>query len=76
MMSKAGLIRWANQAEKVIQEILRHANVSTTNTYYIKTVPKQVADAMAKLEEALPDSLSVNEVSTDRWKATASSAVN
>jgi hypothetical protein len=39
-------------------------------------VPKQVADAMAKLEEALPDSLSVNEVSTNRWKATASSAVN
>lgn len=62
--------------EKVIQEILRHANVSTTNTYYIKTVPKQVADAMAKLEEALPDSLSVNEVSTNSWKATASSAVN
>ena len=44
----------------MIQEILRHANVSTTNTYYIKTVSKQVADAMAKLEEALPDSLTVN----------------
>ena len=25
--------------EKVIQQILRHANVSTTSTYYIKTVP-------------------------------------
>jgi hypothetical protein len=60
----------------VIQEILRHANVSTTNTHYIKTVPKQVADAMAKLEEALPDSLPVNEVSTNRWKTTASSVVN
>ncbi|HVP53564.1 MAG TPA: hypothetical protein VMU45_01115 [Candidatus Eisenbacteria bacterium] len=39
---------------------LGHANVSTTNTYYIKTAPQQVTDAMAKLEQALPDSLSVN----------------
>jgi len=46
--------------EKAIQDILRHANVSTTNTYYIKTAPQQVTDAMAKLEQALPDSLSVN----------------
>ena len=27
--------------EKVIQDILRHANVSMTSTYYIKTVPAQ-----------------------------------
>jgi integrase len=46
--------------EKAIQDILRHANVSTTNTYYIKTAPQQITDAMAKLEQALPDSLSVN----------------
>jgi hypothetical protein len=39
-------------------------------------VPKQFTDAMAKLEEALPDSLSLNEVLTNRWKATASSVVN
>jgi len=46
--------------EKVIQQILRHANVSTTATYYIKTVPSQVTDAMEKLEQALPKSLSGN----------------
>ena len=48
--------------EKVIQEILRHTNVSTTSTYYIKTIPTQVLDAMEKLQLALPDSLSGNEV--------------
>ncbi|MGA2690206.1 MAG: hypothetical protein ABSE85_19260 [Candidatus Korobacteraceae bacterium] len=62
--------------EKVIQQILRHANVSTTSTYYIKTVPSQVTDAMEKLEQALPESLSGNEVATVEWKPTASPAVN
>ena len=62
--------------EKVIQQILRHANVSTTATYYIKTVPAQVTDAMEKLEQALPESLSGNEVATCSMNATASSAVN
>jgi integrase len=46
--------------EKVIQDVLRHANVSTTNTYYIKTVPQQLSDAMARLEEVVPSSLTVN----------------
>ncbi len=46
--------------DKVIQDILRHANVSTTNTYYIKTASEQVTNAMEKLEKALPDPLSVN----------------
>lgn len=62
--------------EKVIQQILRHANVSTTSTYYIKTVPAQVADAMEKLQDSLPDSLSVNDLATVALKAPASSAVN
>ena len=62
--------------EKVIQQILRHTNVSTTSTYYIKTVPTQVTAAMEKLQQALPDSLSGNEVATGTWKATASPAVN
>jgi integrase len=62
--------------EKVIQQILRHTNVSTTSTYYIKTVPTQVTDAMERLQQALPDSLSGNEVATDKWKAAASPAVN
>ena len=36
--------------EKVIQRILRHANVSTTANYYIKTADGDVRDAMSKLE--------------------------
>jgi hypothetical protein len=36
--------------DKVIQAILRHANVSTTATYYIKTAADDVRNAMAKLE--------------------------
>jgi integrase len=62
--------------EKVIQQILRHANVSTTNTYYIKTIPDQVISAMEKLQEALPESLSGNEVATQTRHVMASPAVN
>ena len=51
--------------EKAIQEILRHANVSTTSTNYIKTMPQQITEAMAKLEDAMPQTLTVNEVSTE-----------
>jgi hypothetical protein len=36
--------------EKTIQAILRHANVSTTNTYYIKSAADDTRVAMAKLE--------------------------
>ena len=63
-------------SEKVIQQILRHANVSTTATYYIKTLPAQVTDAMQKLEQALPESLCGNEVATQAMNATPSSTVN
>jgi integrase len=62
--------------EKVIQEILRHANVATTSTYYIKTIPAQVSDAMERLQQALPEALSGNEVATKTTNTTASSAVN
>src|SRR5579863_6783965 len=37
--------------DMVIQRILRHANVNTTATYYIKTAADDVRDAMAKLEQ-------------------------
>jgi integrase len=37
--------------DMVIQRILRHANVSTTATYYIKTAAGDVRSAMAKLEQ-------------------------
>ena len=62
--------------EKVIQQILRHANVSTTATYYIKTVPAQVTDAMEKLEQVLPESLSGNDVTTAPMNTSAAPAVN
>jgi hypothetical protein len=37
--------------EKTIQAILRHANVSTTSTYYIKSAADDTRVAMAKLEK-------------------------
>jgi integrase len=40
--------------DMVIQRILRHANVSTTTGYYIKTIDKDVREAMAKLESNIP----------------------
>lgn len=39
--------------ELVIQRILRHANVSTTAAYYIKTVEADVRNAMGKLESEI-----------------------
>jgi len=36
--------------DKTIQVILRHEDVSTTQRSYIKTPPRIVTDAMAKLE--------------------------
>jgi integrase len=41
--------------EMVIQRILRHANVSTTATYYIKTAADDVKHAMGKLEKHIPE---------------------
>ncbi len=38
----------------VIQRILRHANVSTTATYYIETAADDVRNTMAKLEDNIP----------------------
>ena len=42
--------------EMVIQRILRHANVSTTATYYIKTAADDVRGAMARLEKQISES--------------------
>jgi len=41
--------------DMVIQRILRHANVSTTATYYIKTAAGDVRSAMTKLENHIAD---------------------
>src|SRR5438477_13103393 len=40
--------------DMVIQRILRHANVSTTATYYIKTAAEDIKRAMEKLENNIP----------------------
>jgi integrase len=40
--------------DKVIQRIRRHANVSTTLGYYVKSQPQDARDAMTKLEKAVP----------------------
>jgi integrase len=42
--------------ELVIQRILRHANVSTTASYYIKSAADDVRNAMAKLENQIAES--------------------
>jgi integrase len=41
--------------DMVIQRILRHANVSTTATYYIKTIPDDVQNAMTRLEKHISE---------------------
>jgi integrase len=43
--------------DMVIQRILRHANVSTTATYYIKTAAADVRTAMATLETHIAESV-------------------
>lgn len=40
--------------DMVIQRILRHAHVSTTTNYYIKTAADDVRSAMEKLEKSIP----------------------
>lgn len=44
-------------ADIVIQRILRHANVSTTTAFYIKSTSDDVKTAMQRLENAIPKSL-------------------
>ncbi len=61
--------------EKTIQAILRHANVSTTNTYYIKSAADDARLAMAKLERLVvgnpeaPAFQSDNEVTPSKAEA-------
>ncbi len=43
--------------DMVIQRILRHANVSTTTTYYIKTAADDVKHAMERLENNIPQTM-------------------
>jgi integrase len=48
--------------DKVIQAILRHEDVSTTQRSYIKTVPQVVTDAMKQLEEKIARAAVVQQV--------------
>jgi integrase len=52
--------------DKVIQAILRHEDVSTTQRSYIKTVPRVVTDAMRQLEEKIARAADVQQVSVNR----------
>jgi len=53
--------------DMVIQRVLRHANVSTTATYYIKTAADDVRDAMEKLEKNIPSATQTPEVVRDTF---------
>ncbi|PYX41993.1 MAG: hypothetical protein DMG81_02475 [Acidobacteria bacterium] len=57
--------------DMVIQRILRHANVSTTATYYIKTAAGDVRDAMEKLENQIARS---EQVQSDTNRTLASNS--
>jgi integrase len=39
--------------DKTVQAVLRHSNVSTTMTYYVKPLPKQTLNAMQKLQQEI-----------------------
>lgn len=41
--------------ELVIQKILRHSNVSTTTTYYVKSTPADVTEAMRQFEQNIAE---------------------
>jgi integrase len=51
--------------DKVIQAILRHEDVSTTQRSYIKTVPRVVSDAMRQLEEKIARAADVQQVAVN-----------
>ena len=40
----------------IVQRILRHANVGTTDTYYINTAADDVRTAMSKVEKQISES--------------------
>lgn len=61
--------------DKVIQKILRHSNVATTTTYYIKSTASDVADAMQQFEQNVAEKLEVQNLrGSDGAVKTGSSA--
>ena len=59
--------------DMVIQRILRHANVNTTATYYIKTAADDVKHAMEKLENNI---LQAPQIVRDTYRTLESNEVN
>jgi hypothetical protein len=59
----------SNQAlgvpDMVIQRILRHANVTTMATYYIKTATDDVRKAMTTLEKRIEEASQIQSVKGD-----------
>ena len=53
--------------DMVIQRILRHAKVSTTATYYIKTAADDVRNAMERLEKNIPNATRTPEMVRDTF---------
>jgi integrase len=51
--------------DKVIQAILRHEDVKTTQKSYIKTMPAVVTQAMKRLEEKISCAADVQQVSVN-----------
>ena len=49
----------------MIQAILRHEDVSTTQRSYIKTVPKVVTEAMKQLKSKIARTADVQQVSVN-----------
>ena len=49
--------------DKVIQAILRHEDVKTTQRSYIKTLPSVVTEAMKRLEQRIACAADVQQVS-------------
>ena len=51
--------------DTVIQAILRHENVSTTQRFYIKTARQDVKDAMKQLERKIQSAAVVQQVTVN-----------
>jgi integrase len=53
-------------SDKLIQQILRHANVTTTMNIYVKTVSVDAAKAMKTLETMCATSVQPDELGSSR----------
>lgn len=61
--------------DMVIQRILRHANVSTTATYYIKTAADDVRKAMTTLENCIAETGQIRSEPDDTGKRNLANSI-